>query len=311
MTSQIIALGSINVDFQLRADRWPEPGETLMGQDFLMIGGGKSANVAWLARNLGAEAQLVAHVGSDSLQEIALKPLQQIGVNLCTVSQIDKQSTGVSLIVVPKDGRKGILLSANANEVWRKEDYDAVSHILTDAPSGSILTTNLEIPVPLVKHAVSEANKCGMLVILDPSPAQRLDKELLELGCFLTPNQSEAQHLTDTTIENREQAMEAAQCLVSLGGQAVFVKLGSGGCAVMSANEQYFISPPLVETIDTTGAGDAFAAALSVALLENRTLFESTRFAVAASAHAVTGYGSQPSYPSRAQVDALLRTMND
>lgn len=307
---RLLALGSLNVDVQLRADRWPEPDETLVGRDFLMIGGGKAANVAWLARHLGVEAELMAHVGTDPNQKTALHFLREKGVDLSGVRAVEQHYTGISLIIVHKNARKGILLAPNANDAWSTEDTRSIQEALESAPAGSILVTNLEIPAECVKFAIRCAKARNLPVVLDPSPADRLDRELLESGCYLTPNQSEAQRLTHITIESAGQAIEAGRRLLSRGNPGVCVKLGNGGCAVVSADQQEMVSAPPVQPVDTTGAGDAFAGALGIALLEQQSLVSAARFAVAAAAHAVTGYGSHPSYPSRSQIENLLRQMN-
>ncbi|MGP0593686.1 ribokinase [Nitrospira sp. T9] len=307
MNPRILSLGSVNVDFQLRADRWPEAGETLLGQDFFMAGGGKAANVAWLACHLGIEAQVIGHVGSDALQEIALHPLRAMGVDVSTIRSIKNQATGVSVIIVPPNGRKGILLAPNANGIWSKEDEESVRYAIQTAPPGSVLSVDLEVPLSIVKQAVRQSEECGMPIVLDPSPAERLDEELMEAGCYLTPNQSEAQRLTNIPIDTQDQALEAASRLMKHGNKGVCVKLGTGGCAIVTTDDQFFISAPEIEAVDTTGAGDAFAGAFSVAILENQPPEQAAAFAVAASTHAVTGYGSQSSYPTRRQIESLLR----
>ncbi|WNM56635.1 ribokinase [Candidatus Nitrospira allomarina] len=307
MSARIISLGSVNVDIQLRADRWPEAGETLLGQDFLMAGGGKAANVAWLARNLGIEAQLIARIGSDSLQEIALHPLRTLGVDLSTIRSIKNESTGVSVIMVQPNGRKGIIMAPNANAVWSEEDEEFVKNAIHTAPTGSVLSVDLEVPLPIVKQAVRQAEECGMVIVLDPSPSERLDEELLKSGCYLTPNQSEAQRLTKIPIENHDHALEAASRIRQHGNKGVCVKLGTGGCAIATADDQFVISAPEVHAVDTTGAGDAFAGAFSVAMLEHQPPEQAAVYAVAASTHAVTGYGSQSSYPTRRQIESLLQ----
>jgi ribokinase len=108
----------------------PGPDETLLGRDFLMIGGGKAANVPWLARHLGVDAKLIAHVGSDSLREIALRFLGEIGVYLSSVRTIEHQSTDVSIIIVQPNGRKGIILAPNANDIWSKGNVQLVQEVL-------------------------------------------------------------------------------------------------------------------------------------------------------------------------------------
>src|SRR5437763_1516636 len=114
----VLSLGSVNVDFQVRTDRWPGPGETLLGREFVMVGGGKAANVAVLARRLGWDARLIARVGDDLLADHALRPLQEGGVDLQAVQRVRGQATGVALIDVRPDGEKASVLAANANDAW-------------------------------------------------------------------------------------------------------------------------------------------------------------------------------------------------
>ncbi|MDZ8259287.1 carbohydrate kinase family protein [Nostoc sp. ChiQUE01b] len=123
----IISLGSVNADFQVRVDRRPNLSETLLASDFLQLSGGKAANVAYLARKLGLPAVLIAHVGTDTLAEQALKPLREIEVDLQYVNTIEGKPTGVSMITVPPDGKKGIILAGNANNIWTKEDIATVT----------------------------------------------------------------------------------------------------------------------------------------------------------------------------------------
>ncbi|GJL58306.1 MAG: ribokinase [Nitrospirales bacterium] len=272
-----------------------------------MAGGGKAAHVAWLACHLGIKAQLIGHVGSDSLQEIALHPLRAMGVDVSTIRSIKNQATGVSVIIVPPNGRKGIMLAPNANGIWSKEDEESVRSAIQTAPPGSVLCVDLEVSPCIVKQAVRHSEECGLPVVLDPSPSESLDEELLQSGCYLIPNQSEAQRLTNITIENEDQALEAASRLRKHGNKGVCVKLGTGGCALVTPDVRFVISAPEVKAVDTTGAGDAFAAAFSVAILEHQSPEYAAAFAGAASTHAVTGYGSQSSYPTRGQIESLLQ----
>ncbi|MBX5493005.1 MAG: bifunctional hydroxymethylpyrimidine kinase/phosphomethylpyrimidine kinase [Chloroflexi bacterium] len=304
---QIISLGSINVDFQVRAACWPNPGETLLGSEFLLIGGGKAANVAYLARRLGAPARLVGRVGDDSLRVVALRPLQAAGVDLTHTRSVVGCCTGMALIVVRPDGEKAIILAPNANMAWSDQDAEAVAVAVAEASPGSVLVADLEVPGSIVRRAVEAARHAGHTVVLDPSPAEALAADLCPAIDYLTPNAGEAEELTGIAVRSVEDAFRAGEILHARGVRVVLVKLREGGCALVSAARREYLPAPRVEVVDKTGAGDAFAGALGVALLEGQSEREAGRFAVAAATLAVTRYGSQPAYPGRAELEELLR----
>ena len=300
--AQILSLGSVNVDFQVRADRWPEPGETLLGQDFLMIGGGKGANVAFLARRLGVNARLLARVGEDALAEEALRPLREIGVDLGATKRVAQERTGIALIIVRPEGDKGIILSANANTAWEPTDAEGVATEIQDAPPGSVLVADLEVLVSIVQRALETARQQGLRTVLDPSPAGCLLPALYPAVDYLTPNPTEAEQLTGIPVRSAADAFRAGEVLLERGVGAALMKLGAGGCVVVSAGGRERLPAVPVRVVDQTGAGDAFAGALAVALLEGQQVNEAARFAVAAATLAVTRYGSQSSYPTRAEL---------
>ncbi|MBF2046771.1 MAG: ribokinase [Elainella sp. C42_A2020_010] len=307
----IISLGSVNADFQVRVERRPDLSETLLAHDFMQLSGGKAANVAYLARKLEKDALLIAHVGTDALAEQALKPLQEIGVNLQYVHRIEGQPTGVSMITVPPDGQKGIILAANANYVWSAEDIAGVQEAIVNAPVGSVLVVDYEVPPFIVEAAITAARQRGFPVILDPSPADRVDAALLPQVSYLVPDAGEAEKLTGIQLDSPKAAMQAAHQLWQQGVQQACVKLKDGGCVVVSQEQKLHIAPVPVPVVDSTGAGDAFAGALAVAVREGQSLPDAARFATAASHLTVTRYGSQPAYPSRTEIDSMLERLAD
>jgi ribokinase len=127
---QLLALGSVNVDFEVRVERWPRPSETLIGRDLLMAGGGKAANIAVVARRLGVPALLLAHIGDDALADIALESLRTLGTDLSRTRRVTRQLTGVSQIWLASDGEQRIVLAPNANDAWTAEDADAVAEAI-------------------------------------------------------------------------------------------------------------------------------------------------------------------------------------
>lgn len=305
----IISLGSINVDAQVRTDRWPDAGETLLGHEFLLTGGGKGANVAFLARKLGVPARLIGRVGDDELAERALRPLRDAGVDLTAVEPVSDCSTAMSMIVVRDDGDKTIILASNANDAWEDGAADTVAKIVAEAPDGSVLVTDLEVPVDIVRRAAHAARERGLIVVLDPSPADRMTDDLYALVDAITPNPSEARRLVDVEVDSPEGAECAGQALRDKGVRLAMLKLGGGGCVVADEQNVTHIGGVEMDVVDTTGAGDAFAGALGVALLEGKQTVDAARFAVATSHLAVTGYGSQEAYPDRQSVDDLVERL--
>lgn len=301
----VLSLGSINADFQVRIQRRPEVSETLIGEDFVRLGGGKAANVAYLARRMNVEVHLFGHLGRDDLAEQALKGLREQGVNLNGLKQLEGQSTGVAMITVPPGGKKGIVLSPNANQVWSENDLGPLFEAVQAAPPSSVLVVDCEVPVWVVEKAADAAKKRSVRVILDPSPASAVTDRLLRACDFILPNPSEAEQLVDCKPSDVDSARRAGERLLDRGVGAACVKLSDGGCVLVERSGAQQVAPVPTEVEDTTGAGDAFAGGLAVALSEGRTPGEAVCFAVACSHFLVGRYGSQVGALSREAIDSI------
>ncbi|MBO0737528.1 MAG: bifunctional hydroxymethylpyrimidine kinase/phosphomethylpyrimidine kinase [Alphaproteobacteria bacterium] len=301
----LLSLGSINADFQVRVGGSPALGETLIASDFVRLGGGKAANVAVLAQRVGVPARLLGQVGDDALGEQALGPLREAGVDLAYVSTACGCATAVSMVAVLPDGRKSIILANNANDVWDEEGIRRVVGAIDGAPECSVLVVDYEVPPAVARRAIEVAARRGLLIVIDPSLAGRADREMLTHATAVTPNPVEAEGLTGIKVDGIEAAARAAGRLVAFGIPSACVKLADGGCLVLHRGETSVVTPVPVPVVDTTGAGDAFAGALAVALMERRPFVDAACFATAASHLAVTAYGSQPAYPSRREIEDL------
>lgn len=296
----LLSLGSINADFAVRTEAPPSGPGALLATDLLRTSGGKAANVAVLAQRLGVPARLLGCVGDDDLAAQALAGPLAAGVDTSGVRR-RPGPTAYSSVVVPPDGAKTIVLALNANDAWGDE-ADAVAAEVAAAPTGSVLVADLEVPVEVVRAALAVARDAGLSTVLDPAPAERADDDLLALADHLTPDHSEAETLTGIDTSSVDGACAAALALRRRGASTVHVKLADGGCATATPDGVLVVGAPSVEPVDATGAGDAFAGALGWALHQGHDLGDAVVLAVAASTVAVTGYGSQESYPS---LDAL------
>ena len=274
-----------------------------MGSEFQEAPGGKGANQAVAATRLGAHVALVARVGVDERGKAILKRLKDEGVDTQYVSSDAKEPTGVALILVGEGGEKEILTAPGVN---RQLSVDDVHKAATVLQSARILLTQLEVPLEAVALAAQIAHQAGAKVILDPSPPIALPDELLHRVSLIKPNAREAEELTGVQVRDRDSARDAAKRLIERGIGAVAVQAGEEGNLIVTSEDEYWFPKIPVRSIDATGAGDAFAAALAVGLLEDRSWSEVGAWASAAAALKTTKLGAQAGLPTRDQVLALL-----
>lgn len=301
----ILSLGSVNADFQVRVGEAAPDAELQLARDFVRLSGGKAANVAFMARRLGLAAQLIACVGDDDLAHQALGGLDEVGVDLSGVSAVAGAATGMAMIAVPASGDKRIVLAANANDRWTEADAARARAIVEQAADGSVLVADCEVPGFVVEAAVEAAVRRGLVVVIDPSPPERLRHETLALATAVTPNAEEAGELSGLAIADPKAAGESALRLAARGPSIACVKLTDGGAVLAHEGELVLIPAARVEVVDKTGAGDAFTGAFASALLEGRPPLDAAVFATAAANLAVTVFGSQPSYAPRGQIEQL------
>lgn len=306
MAGRVISLGGINVDLEVRLPRHAETGETLIAEQFLMHGGGKAANVAYCAARLGANCLLVGRVGSDPLKEEALGPLRAVGVDVSHVNTVPGQSTGVALLILEPDGGNTVLVASNANAIWTTEAAASLDDLFKQEGPGSVLVVDLEAPIDIIRRAMRLARGRGLVTVVDPAPASRMPADIYDLADYLTPNDLEAGMLAGMAVKTIDDASRAGRALAERGAGRVLVKMGAEGCVLVSRDAARHLAGFKVPVVDTTGAGDAFAGGVAVGLVEGLKPEEAARLAVATSALSVTKLGCQTSYPSRAEVEALI-----
>jgi ribokinase len=278
---RITVVGSINLDLVAAASRLPAPGETVTGASLARYPGGKGANQAYAAEKLGAEVSLIGRVGNDSLAGEALALMSDLGVDLAGVEVDVAAPTGVALIAVDPTGENQIVVAAGANHMVTPEQ-------LPQRIEGGLIV-QLELPVETVEAAVGRATG---FVCANLAPAAPVSEMLLRRADLIVVNETEAAFYGDSLHRG--------------GGRVVVTKGAKGAALYQRGVEMAWAAPPVVEAVDATGAGDAFVAAMVVALLEGMDPAEALRFACAAGAIAATRAGAQPSAPERHEVEALL-----
>ncbi|MEI8017392.1 MAG: ribokinase [Schlesneria sp.] len=295
---RIVIVGSINMDLVARMNRLPKPGETVTGESFQTISGGKGANQAVAAARLGARVSMIGRLGDDSFGVTLRKNLTSAGVDTNHVIQTHGVSSGVAMIGVEQSGANAITVIPAANGQLTAEDVRSCQEIISTA---NALIVQLETPIETVAAAIQIAKKHQVLTVLDPAPAPKglLPQELMTVD-ILSPNQSEAEALTGIPVVDWESAQRAAQAMRKLGANAVVLKMGELGALVVAQDGSIHQIPACkAEIVDTTAAGDAFTAALTVALCEGQSLANAAYFGSLAGTLACTRFGAQPAMPTR------------
>lgn len=300
----VIVVGGLNTDYVARGEGLPRSGETLNGRTFFQGAGGKGANQAVAVARLGARAAMIGAVGADERGEALVAQLQAEGVDTRFVRAVPDAVTGVALIHVDERGEKQIMAVLGAND--RPTAPDVVEACRSLAPA-RVLLTQFELPLEPVAAALRWARETGVCTVLDPAPAIAVPDAVLSLVDFIKPNAREAEVLTGTVVNDRATARRAAEQLLARGVRVVAVQAGDeGNLLVWRDGEQWLPRLP-VRSVDATGAGDAFAAALAVAVARGASIEEAGRLANAAAAHATTKLGAQEGLATEAQLQTLLQ----
>lgn len=301
----IIVFGSINIDLVATAPRLPVPGETLLGEDFFKVPGGKGANQAVALARLGIPTHMVGRVGPQSFGVELVNNLQASGVQTDNIFVDKNVTSGVAIITVGYAGENQIIVIPGANGRVNQEDVKRLSHLL---PEATLLLLQLEIPIAAVVAAAQAARNANIKVILDPAPAQSdLPAELYPLVDIITPNEVEAGQLVGFPVDGEEKAAEASTVLLQRGVKCAIVKLGAKGVFCATAEEKFFVPAFPVHTVDTVAAGDAFNGGLAAALFQGFSLKQAVIWGAAAGALATTRPGAQTSLPDRFTFDAFLK----
>lgn len=306
MPGQVAVVGSLNLDLVLQAPRIPAPGETVLGAcDLLRFPGGKGANQAFAAANLGARVHMIGRVGVDDFAAPVLASLASVGVDTRFVIRDEQAATGIGMIVVDAGGQNAITVASGANAAVTLDDISAAEATIGGS---DVLLLQLEIPMPAIVAAAKVAQRHGVTTILNPAPAQPLSAELLSRVNVLIANETEAAILTGMPIESDADIELTADALRATGVETIIVTRGSRGCARIGQNTLSLHPAFGVEVVDTTAAGDAFVGGFAAALAAGSQIETATVEGNAAGALACTRLGAQASLPARSALNEFLRS---
>ncbi|RII15801.1 Ribokinase [Streptomyces sp. YIM 130001] len=294
----LVVVGSANADLVVEVERRPGAGETVLGSDLVVLPGGKGANQSCAAGRLGARTALLARVGDDAYGRLLLDSQRAAGVDTSGVL-VGGAPTGVALITVDPSGDNSIVVAPGANARLTPADVRAAGRLLASA---RVVSVQLEIPLETVGEVV-RALPAGTRLVLNPSPPAPLPPEVLAACDPLVVNEHEARYVLGDGAGGKPE--EWAPALLALGPRSVVVTLGERGALVAEGSvAPVHVPSPQVDAVDTTGAGDAFTAALACRLARADALPQAAAYATRVAAATVVRRGAQASYPTAAEITA-------
>jgi ribokinase len=303
MNGKIVVIGSTNIDMTMQLDHLPRMGETVTNGEYYQAFGGKGANQAVGVARCGGSVHLVTCLGDDNFAPIILESFIKDNIQTKFVFVETGVSTGTALIMTDSQGRNCIGVATGANENLTPVLVEKSMSAIKEA---DMVLLQCEIPHETNKHIIDICNQLGIKTMMNLAPARLLEDAYLSKMYLLVVNETEAEFLSGCKVLSNSDIEKAAEIILGKGPKNVIITLGARGSFVACEGRKYFIEGFIVESVDSTGAGDVFCSALAVALTEKKSFENAVRFATAASALSVTRLGAQPSTPRRIEVDEFL-----
>jgi ribokinase len=281
------------MDLVVTSSRRPGAGETVLGESFKTVPGGKGANQAVAAARMGAEVVMIGRVGDDTFGTDILENFKANRVNTSNVKPVTHSESGTAHIILA-EGDNSIVVVEAANREVTPAYVDEAAEAIRNA---DIVLIQQEIPEETVIHVSQLCAEYKTPLLLNPAPARAVPQEVIDNASYITPNEHEAEILF--------KGMKPAEALRQHPNK-LFITEGSKGVRYFDGNEEVLVPTYKVEAVDTTGAGDTFNAAFAVALAEGKSIQDSVRFANRAASLSVTKFGAQGGMPTRDQVEESL-----
>lgn len=311
MPQKIVVIGSSNVDLIMKMERLPERGETITDADFVQTYGGKGANQAVAAARAGGKSEsarvvFVNCVGDDAYTPPMLENFRDDGIDTQYVFSESGVASGHALVMIGDGGNNYLSVAPGANyRLTADKLANEAPNVLNEA---AMVLMQYEIPADTIRYVLEQAEEKSTPVLWNFAPARSFDLSYLSKVHTLVVNEVEAEFLAGEKVSSLADAERAARKLLAQGVAQVVITLGERGAYFTNGQEAFHTPAFVVDQVDATAAGDTFCGALAVALTEQQPLPQAMRFASAAAALAVTQLGAQPSIPTRAAIEALLRS---
>ncbi|MFP3664381.1 ribokinase [Priestia sp. SIMBA_032] len=291
--AKVTVIGSSSMDLVVTSNTRPGAGETVLGESFKTVPGGKGANQAVAAARLGADVSMIGCVGEDHYGKAILENFKSNGVSVENVKPVTESDSGTAHIILA-EGDNSIVVVKGANDYITPDYVEKAKEKIKEA---DIVLIQQEIPEETVEYVAQLCQELKVPLLLNPAPARPLKAEVIEQVSYITPNEHEAELL----FEGKEKEEVLKQYPNKL-----FITEGKQGVRYFNGEKEVVVPSYQVETVDTTGAGDTFNAALAVALAEGMGFEKGIQFANRAASLSVTKFGAQGGMPTRKEVEESL-----
>ncbi|APB71065.1 ribokinase [Paenibacillus polymyxa] len=291
--AKISIIGSSSMDLVVTSSKRPGAGETVLGESFTTVPGGKGANQAVAAARLGADVTMIGRVGDDHFGEQILRNFEENHVYTGYVKPVTHMESGTAHIVLAEGDNSIVVVKAANNEVTPAYVEEALDVIR----SSDIVLIQQEIPSETVVYVSEICAKYQIPLLLNPAPAREVEESVIANATYITPNEHEA------AIMFKDMSLQEA---LRKYPNKLFVTEGSNGVRFFDGEQEVVVPTYKVEAVDTTGAGDTFNAAFAVALAEGNSLADSVKFANRAASLSVTKFGAQGGMPTRREVEEQI-----
>ena len=303
----ICVFGIFVADICFFADSIPVAGQTILGDKYLIGPGGKGSNQAIAAARAGGEVSFISKVGSDNYADLAISLYKDSGINYDGLEIEENESTGsAGILINRKTGENAINVVPGAAGTIGKNLIDKNLSIIKDS---TIFLTQLETPKDVTLYALKEAKSQNCITILNPAPSSEIPDDYFQYIDFFTPNETEASFYFNKPVKNEDDCKVAGNFFLEKGVKNILITLGEKGCYFKNSNEEFLMPASKLNkpVVDTTGAGDAFNGALSVALSQNKTYKQSIEFANLVAGISVTREGAANSMPTKKEIEESIK----
>lgn len=301
--ARITVIGSFVMDNVAKMDKFPEAGQSVLGNDLELFPGGKGANQCVAIARLGGDVEMVGMLGNDANGETFRKILHTENIKSDHVFCCNK-STAVAQVQIDASGQNRICVIPSSNYAFGFDDLERVDSVLQNT---ELVVLQLEMRLDVTAEIIRRAHRYGVKVLLNPAPAVKLEPSVLAAVDYLTPNETELSILTDMPTDTNPDVIAAAKALLKSGVKNIIATLGRRGALIVNAEQCEIVDGYRVKAVDTVAAGDSFNGALAVALTEGKTLPQAVRFANAMGALTVQKNGAIPSLHTRMQLEDFMR----
>ncbi|UCC20392.1 MAG: ribokinase [Promethearchaeota archaeon] len=311
----VLIIGSSNMDLNIYSKRFPNPGETVTGGIFRQFLGGKGANQAVASVRSGAKTVFIGKIGTDLFGDQMISSLTKEGIIMDFVVRDAQNSSGVAFILIDENGENMISVAPGANSKLKSEDINIKAEVIRNA---RVIVVQMEIPIDTIREIFNIAVKGDAIKILNPAPLKPIPIDILEKIDVIIPNKGELFRLysllgfKNLNKNDHQKIIDASKDIATLGIEYIITTLGNKGCLIFNGknNSLKQISAPVVNAIDTVGAGDCFIGVLASMLSQGIPILSAAEFATVAASIAVTRKGAQESMPFLDEITNQMNTLN-